>query len=138
MILRSAAVAALMLVTSGAAVALNPQPEPPGVMHVSGIVLVALNPQPEPPGVTAAGGAHVTGARVMLNPQPEPPGIVDARRLLPPGPCKSVLVSVAAPGAPAVTTHAVATRIAGRCSFDAAVPGARSGSTATITVTRGN
>jgi hypothetical protein len=53
-----------------AAMALNPQPEPPGVHHGT----VHLNPQPEPPGVTHS--AHVT---VKLNPQPEPPGVFKPR-----------------------------------------------------------
>ncbi len=53
------------------AMALNPQPEPPGVIHVPGHGSVHLNPQPEPPGVARA--AH--HGSVQLNPQPEPPGI---------------------------------------------------------------
>jgi hypothetical protein len=107
--------------------------------HVSGFVLVALNPQPEPPGVTAVTeSAQVhTVDRVALNPQPEPPGITDARRKLPPGPCRSVMVQVSAEGLSAPATgYATPTRVAGKCAYDVAVPGARAGATARVTFSR--
>jgi len=131
MVVRSVIAAALVLSSISAAVAANDG-------HVSGFVLVALNPQPEPPGITSvADSVHVTSKipRVSLNPQPEPPGITDGRRL-PPGPCRSLVVSVAAPGAPVVTAHAAPTRVSGKCSYDVAVPGARLGATARVTITR--
>ena len=53
------------------AVALNPQPLPPG----PDLSRVALNPQPLPPGPDFS--------RVALNPQPLPPGPDSLRALLP-------------------------------------------------------
>ncbi|HEV2644624.1 MAG TPA: hypothetical protein VGT98_18065 [Candidatus Elarobacter sp.] len=110
-----------------------------GAPHVSGIVLVALNPQPEPPGrriVTESVRVVSDVDRVALNPQPEPPGITrDARKLLPPGPCREIVVKVEAPGAAPVTARA--TEIAaGKCGYDVAVPGARLGSMAKVTLSR--
>ncbi len=112
-------------------VALNPQPEPPGVTE-SKASHVALNPQPEPP------GRHVVtdSVRVALNPQPEPPGITtDARKLLPPGPCREIVVKIEAPGAAPVTARAM--EIApGKCGYDVTVPGARPGSMAKVMISR--
>jgi hypothetical protein len=164
MIVRSSFAAALAIVSSLAAagapqparatgtgaVALNPQPEPPGrTAHVSGFVLVALNPQPEPPGDPApkfrdyatTSGTVVAqrGERVALNPQPEPPGIVafDARRLLPPGPCRTIVVTVDAESARApFTTHAVDTAEKGKCAYMVATPGAKAGSRAAVKFSR--
>ncbi|MDQ6942724.1 MAG: hypothetical protein M3169_09455 [Candidatus Eremiobacteraeota bacterium] len=131
-------------------VALNPQPEPPGIVaHVSGYVIVALNPQPEPPGdpapkfkdyATTSGIVHASRAeKVALNPQPEPPGIVafDARRLLPPGPCRTLLVTVDAEGARMpYTTHAVDTAEKGKCAYKVVTPGAKAGSRAAVKFSR--
>lgn len=154
MLIRSSVAAALAVLASLSVavaaenVALNPQPEPPGRTHVSGIVLVALNPQPEPPGVAApAFREHATTkttvlpdrvGQVALNPQPEPPGVVafDARVLLPPGPCRTVVVTIEIEGARAVTTHAVDTAERGRCAYHVATPGARAGSSAAVTFGR--
>lgn len=133
-----------------AVVALNPQPEPPGVhAHVSGFVIVALNPQPEPPGdpplklrdfATTSGTVVADRAeKVALNPQPEPPGIVafDARRLLPPGPCRTMLVTVDIEGARTpFTTHAVDTAEKGKCAFTVPTPGAKAGSRAAVKFSR--
>jgi hypothetical protein len=133
-----------------AAVALNPQPEPPGVSaHVSGYVIVALNPQPEPPGdpplkfrnyATTSGIVVADRAeKVALNPQPEPPGIVafDARRLLPPGPCRSIRVLVGADGVGSpFTGHAVDTAEKGKCAFNVPTPGAKAGARAAVTFSR--
>jgi hypothetical protein len=108
--------------------------------HVVGSVLVALNPQPEPPGVVSAvtATAHVTSAaeRVALNPQPEPPGITFDARKLPPGPCRSLLVVVKVPGLPPVTAQAAATGVAGKCAFDILIPNATAGSRAALTFSR--
>jgi hypothetical protein len=131
-------------------VALNPQPEPPGIVaHVSGFVIVALNPQPEPPGdpplkfrdhATTSGTVISDRAqKVALNPQPEPPGIVafDARRLLPPGPCRTIQVTVAIEGARApFTTHAVDTAEKGKCAYKVLTPGAKAGSRAAVKFSR--
>jgi hypothetical protein len=150
MIIRSSIAASLVLLSCGAAVALNPQPEPPGVVaHVSGYVIVALNPQPEPPGdpplkfrdyVTTSGTVLAArGEKVALNPQPEPPGIgaFDARRLLPPGPCRTIRVTVQTEGArTAVTAHAVDTAEKGKCAFNVPTPGAKPGSRAAVKFSR--
>ena len=164
MIIRSSIAASLVLLSclgaAGAAegvrptgpvvVALNPQPEPPGIVaHVSGYVIVALNPQPEPPGDPAPkfkDYATTTGIvlaarteKVALNPQPEPPGIVafDARRLLPPGPCRTILVTVDTEGARTpFTTHAVDTAEKGKCAFKVLTPGAKAGSRAAVKFSR--
>ena len=131
-------------------VALNPQPEPPGVSaHVSGFVIVALNPQPEPPGdpplkfrdfATTSGTVVAERVeKVALNPQPEPPGIValDARRLLPPGPCRSILVTVETEGARTpFTAHAVDTAEKGKCAFKVLTPGAKAGARAAVKYSR--
>ncbi|HEX4602961.1 MAG TPA: hypothetical protein VH724_03135 [Candidatus Angelobacter sp.] len=85
--------------TSKDKVALNPQPEPPGVGQSKTVTpgeKVSLNPQPLPPkqatgGASAAdkvslnpqplppkqgkGGATSSASKVSLNPQPEPPGV---------------------------------------------------------------
>ncbi len=125
---------------AASAVALSVVPAAAGqAPHVSGFVLVALNPQPEPPGVTdVAESAQVHAIdRVALNPQPEPPGITDARRKLPPGPCRSVMVRVSAEGLSAPATgYARPTAVAGKCAYDVAVPGARPGTTARVTFSR--
>ena len=122
-----------------------------GAPHVSGVILVALNPQPEPPGVTESNASHVAlnpqpeppgrhvvteSVRVALNPQPEPPGITtDARRLLPPGPCRTLVIKVEAAGAAPMT--AGATEIGpGKCRYDIAVAGARIGSNAKVMISR--
>ena len=137
-------------VLGAAVVALNPQPEPPGVnAHVSGFVIVALNPQPEPPGdpplkfrdfATTTGTVVADRAeKVALNPQPEPPGIValDARRLLPPGPCRTILVTVDIEGARTpFTTHAVETAEKGKCAFKVPTPGAKAGAKAAVKFSR--
>src|SRR5260221_218384 len=52
----------------GAAVSLNHQPIPPGVLGLGD--QVSLNPQPIPPGVLGLGD------QVSLNPQPIPPGVL--------------------------------------------------------------
>jgi hypothetical protein len=133
-----------------AVIALNPQPEPPGIVaHVSGFVIVALNPQPEPPGDPApkfhnfatTSGLVVAdrGAKVALNPQPEPPGVVafDARRMLPPGPCRTMLVTVDVEGARTpFMTHAVDTAEKGKCAFTVPTPGAKAGSRAAVKFSR--
>ncbi len=133
-----------------AVVALNPQPEPPGRhAHVSGFVIVALNPQPEPPGNPPPkfhNNATTTGivvadraAMVALNPQPEPPGIAafDARHLLPPGPCRTIRVLVAADGVSSpFMGHAVDTTERGKCAFTVPTPGAKAGSKAAVTFSR--
>ena len=143
-------IAAVMVLSSPVIVALNPQPEPPGVhAHVSGFVIVALNPQPEPPGdpplkfrnyaTTSGTVVAERGGKVELNPQPEPPGIVafDARRLLPPGPCRTLLVTVETEGARApFTTHAVDTTEQGRCAFKVLTPGVKAGSRAAVKFSR--
>ncbi|GAC1659876.1 MAG: hypothetical protein NVS4B13_06160 [Candidatus Elarobacter sp.] len=104
MIVRSAAVAALILAMSGVAI--------------------------------AGSAAHVPGgAIVALNPQPEPPGAMDARQL-PPGPCRSLLVSVTVEGGATASAHAVPTRVSGRCAYDIPLPGARIGATARVTISR--
>ncbi len=135
---------------AGAVVALNPQPEPPGrSAHVSGFVLVALNPQPEPPGdpapkfrdyaTTSALVLAERGGKVALNPQPEPPGIVafDARRLLPPGPCRTILVTVEVEGARApFTAHAVDATESGKCAYKVPTPGTKAGSRAAVKFSR--
>ncbi|HWT05537.1 MAG TPA: hypothetical protein VN224_07255 [Xanthomonadales bacterium] len=151
MIIRSAIAASLVVLSCAApAIALNPQPEPPGVSaHVSGFVIVALNPQPEPPGdpapkfrdyVTTSGTVLAAGVgKVALNPQPEPPGIVafDARRLLPPGPCRTILVTIDSGSArTAFTAHAVDTAEKGKCAFDVLTPGAKAGSRAAVKFSR--
>jgi hypothetical protein len=161
MIVRSSIAAVLAmsscLAAAGAAehvrpviVALNPQPEPPGIVaHVSGYVIVALNPQPEPPGdpapkfrdhVTTSGTVISDRAeKVALNPQPEPPGIVafDARRLLPPGPCRTIQVTVDIVGARApFTAHAVDTAEKGKCAYKVPTPGAKAGSRAAVKFSR--
>jgi hypothetical protein len=137
-------------VLGAAVVALNPQPEPPGrTAHVSGFVIVALNPQPEPPGepppkfhnfATTSGFVVADRAeKVALNPQPEPPGIVafDARRLLPPGPCRTIRVLVGADGVRSpFTGHAVDTAEKGKCAFTVLTPGAKAGSRAAVTFSR--
>ncbi len=64
--------------------------------HASPSEKVQLNPQPEPPGYPIVSGEKLLetpGHRVMLNPQPEPPGSTE-RRMLPPGPCRSLLVTI--------------------------------------------
>jgi hypothetical protein len=135
--------------TGPVVVALNPQPEPPGrTAHVSGFVIVALNPQPEPPGdpapkfrdyaTTSALVLAERGGKVALNPQPEPPGIAfDARRLLPPGPCRTILVTVETEGARTpFTTHAVDTAEQGKCAFKVPTPGAKAGSRAAVKFSR--
>ena len=105
--------------------------------YVAGYVLVALNPQPEPPGRTGVvtESVHVRSGRLELNPQPEPPGITDARKLLPPGPCSSISVSVMVNGA-AIASHAVATRVPGRCRYEVATPGAKPGTAARVSFSR--
>jgi hypothetical protein len=150
MIVRSSIVASLVLLSCGAALALNPQPEPPGVVaHVSGYVIVALNPQPEPPGypplkfrdfvTTSATVLAARGEKVALNPQPEPPGIVafDARRSIPPGPCRTILVTVGVEGARTLfTAHAVDTAESGKCAYKVPTPGAKAGSRAAVKFSR--
>jgi hypothetical protein len=163
MLIRSTIAASLVVMSLAAAgaaervhaggpvvVALNPQPEPPGrTAHVSGYVIVALNPQPEPPGdpapkfrdvVTTSGTVLAERAeKVALNPQPEPPGIVafDARRLLPPGPCRSLRVTVEAEGARTpFTAHAVDTAEKGKCAYTVPTPGAKAGSRAAVKFSR--
>lgn len=163
MIIRSSIAASLALVSclaaAGAAdlvrpsgpvvVALNPQPEPPGrTAHVSGFVTVALNPQPEPPGdpapkfrdyATTSGIVLAERAgKVALNPQPEPPGIAfDASRLLPPGPCRTILVTIETEGARTpFTAHAVDTAEKGKCAFTVPTPGAKAGSRAAVKFSR--
>ncbi len=160
MLIRSTIAASFVLLASFAAggaaergpvvVALNPQPEPPGSSaHVSGFVLVALNPQPEPPGdpapkfrapvVTRGTVVGERAAKVALNPQPEPPGIAafDARRLLPPGPCSSIRVTVETDGMRApFMAHAVDTATKGKCAFTVPTPGAKAGSGAAIKFSR--
>ncbi|HEY0383783.1 MAG TPA: hypothetical protein VGC72_16440 [Candidatus Elarobacter sp.] len=149
MIVRSSIAASLVLLSCGAALALNPQPEPPGIVaHVSGFVIVALNPQPEPPGdpplkfrdvVTTSGTVLAArGEKVALNPQPEPPeSAFDARRLLPPGPCRSIKVTVEIEGARApFTTHAVDTAEKGKCAFNVPTPDAKAGSRAAVKFSR--
>jgi hypothetical protein len=77
--------------------------------------------------------------KVALNPQPEPPGIVafDARRLLPPGPCRSIRVTVEAEGGrTAFTGHAVDTAEKGKCAFTVPTPGAKAGSKAAVKFSR--
>ena len=106
--------------------------------HVSGFVIVALNPQPEPPGraiVSDLIRVRAGAAEVELNPQPEPPGVTDARKLLPPGPCSTVIATVEGRGA-AVSAHAVATQTPGRCRYDITTPGLRPGAMARVTFTR--
>jgi hypothetical protein len=130
-------------------VALNPQPEPPGIVaHVSGYVTVALNPQPEPPGdpapkfrdVATTSGVVLAarGTKVALNPQPEPPGIAfDARRLLPPGPCRTIHVTVDIEGTRMpFTAHAVDTAEKGKCAYKVLTPGAKAGSRAAVKFSR--
>jgi hypothetical protein len=151
MIIRSSIAASLVALSCAApAIALNPQPEPPGIVaHVSGFVIVALNPQPEPPGdpplryrdfVTTSGTVISDRAvKVALNPQPEPPGIVafDARRLLPPGPCRSIVVTVEVEGARApFTAHAVDSAESGKCAYKVPTPGAKAGSRAAVKFSR--
>jgi len=151
MIVRSSIATLLVALSCAApAVALNPQPEPPGIVaHVSGYVIVALNPQPEPPGdpplkfrdhATTSGTVLAgRGEKVALNPQPEPPGIVafDARRLLPPGPCRTILVTVEVEGARApFTAHAVDATESGKCAYKVATPGAKAGSRAAVKFSR--
>jgi hypothetical protein len=140
----------LAAVLGAAVVALNPQPEPPGIVaHVSGYVIVALNPQPEPPGdpapkfrnfaTTSGIVLAARGEKVALNPQPEPPGIVafDARRLLPPGPCRTIHVIVGADGVSSpFTGHAVDTAEKGKCAFTVLTPGAKAGARAAVTFSR--
>ena len=78
-------------------------------------------------------------AKVALNPQPEPPGIVafDARRLLPPGPCRSILVTVEVEGARTpFTAHAVDTAEKGKCAYTVPTPGAKAGSRAAVKFSR--
>ena len=107
--------------------------------HVSGFVLVALNPQPEPPGVTAVTDLVRVqpGGGLALNPQPEPPGITDARRKLGGGPCHTVMVRVVVEGVTVPTSgYATATPMAGKCAYDIAVPGARPGAIARVKFTR--
>ena len=138
--IRFAVAAALILTSTAVSVAAA---SPGG--HVSGYVLVALNPQPEPPGVQQIdASAKVSipdpASRVELNPQPEPPGvyarqIYDARKL-PPGPCRSLLVVVKVPGLPPVTTTAKSTPVAGKCIFDVAVPSAAIGTRAAVKFSR--
>ncbi len=164
MLIRSTIAASLVLLSSfapaGAAervspaaptvVALNPQPEPPGISaHVSGFVIVALNPQPEPPGdpapkfrepaMTRGTVVAERAVKVALNPQPEPPGVAafDARRLLPPGPCSSIRVTVEVEGARTpFTAHAVDTAEKGKCAFTVPTPGAKAGSRAAVKFSR--
>ncbi len=164
MLLRTTIAASLALLSSfapaGAAervrtadpvvVALNPQPEPPGSSaHVSGFLIVALNPQPEPPGdpaptfrepaITRGSVVAERAVKVALNPQPEPPGIVafDARRLLPPGPCRSIRVTVDVEGARTpFTARAVDTAERGKCAYTVPTPGAKAGSRAAIKFSR--
>ena len=147
MSIRIALAAGLILASTAAAVA-----APGG--RVSGFVLVALNPQPEPPGVqdkvhpkpvnvtppenAVTGTIPITdaAARVALNPQPEPPGITFDARKLPPGPCRNVLVVVKVPGLPPVTSHAADTAVAGKCAFDVAIPNATAGSRGAVKFSR--
>jgi hypothetical protein len=134
MFVRLTAAAALILSSTSVALAA-------GGGHVSGYVLVALNPQPEPPGVQAVDAvAKVTKSsaadRVSLNPQPEPPGVYFDARRLPPGPCRNLLVLVKVPGHPPVTAHAVSTAVAGKCAFDVAIANATVGSRAAVKFSR--
>jgi hypothetical protein len=78
-----AAVAAVVIGVSGQALALNPQPEPPGRR-------IALNPQPLPP-----------RRHADFNPQPDPPGRHHhtVTRRLPPGPCHAANIGSAGGGA---------------------------------------
>ena len=133
MMIRLAIATALVLGLPAAAIA-----APDG--HVAGYVLVALNPQPEPPGITEVTAiAHVAKpnpvGRVALNPQPEPPGITADARKLPPGPCRTLHVTVTAGGAP-VSALAAPTSVAGKCAYDVAVPGAAIGSRAAVKFSR--
>jgi hypothetical protein len=127
------AAAALMLISPSVAGAADGA-------HVAGYVLVALNPQPEPPGITEVTAyAPVVKSnpvgRVALNPQPEPPGITADARKLPPGPCRTLRVTVTA-GASTVSELAKPTPVAGKCAFDLAVPGTTLGARAAVKFSR--
>ena len=130
---RLAIAAALMLTLTSIALAAAGE-------HVAGYVLVALNPQPEPPGITEVTAyAPVMKpnpvGRVALNPQPEPPGITADARKLPPGPCRTIRVTVTVGGS-AVSGLAKPTPVAGKCAFDVMVPGATVGARAAVKFSR--